>query len=228
MKTKLLFASLGAILCLAIAPTALAQKIGAPTQSTSTHVKKAAVLPLMFFKDDEPSDNTTAINSFKGELDAVLEHYGITKMDQATVNGTWQQSTGQIWDDKQYVLPRPEDLVAFGKKMGVDYVVFSRLKWHVKSVWVGLGPKTKADATLDLWIIDIRASEFELKADSIKAGDTEKEPAWRTAGAILLTPIFTVVSGGPETPHMERAGVTALDKALEPWVTKQQNLKIGG
>ena len=39
------------------------------------------------------------------------------------------------------------------------------------------------------------------------------------AGAdVLLTPLVTVVSGGPKTPHEQRAVQIAVAKALKDWV----------
>lgn len=219
---------LSILMAIAMPLTAFGQKIGrVETAKAAIAVKKVAILPLLFFKDNDVSENKTAIGAYTSELDAVLDTYGIQRVDQATVNSSWQQLTGQPFSTREYQLPPAEQLVELGKKLGVDYVIFSRLKWHVRSVWVFLGPKTKAEAVVDLWIVDVANSEFALKADGIKGNDTEKEPLWKTGVTLFVAPI-SIVSGGPETPRMERSGRTALDKALEPWIQKQANSKIGG
>ncbi|MGC8668834.1 MAG: hypothetical protein ACP5VE_12045 [Chthonomonadales bacterium] len=50
----------------------------------------------------------------------------------------------------------------------------------------------------------------------------------RPAGTVLLTPLFTVVSGGPKTPHEQRAVQLAIAKAIQPWLAarRPKNLKI--
>jgi hypothetical protein len=39
---------------------------------------------------------------------------------------------------------------------------------------------------------------------------------------VLLTPLVTVVSGGPKTPHEQRAVQIAVAKAFRDWVKASQ------
>ncbi len=210
---------------------ATAQKIGSTaTINTAKGLKKVAMLPLMFRErdkdDSEECTNTTAIDSYQKILTGVFEKLGIEVVDVSQTNAMWREITGQLFETKEFQLPRAEDLVALGKRLGVDYILTSRCLWQVRTIWVGLGPKTKANATVDIWLVDVANSEFLLKADTVKADDTEREPMWKTGVTLFVAPI-SVVSAGPKTPHMQRAGTTALEKALLPWVEQQQaNVKI--
>jgi hypothetical protein len=56
---------------------------------------------------------------------------------------------------------------------------------------------------------------------------TAKEDSLKAVGTILLTPLFTVVSGGPKTPHEQRAVQLAIAKAIQPWLAQHpQTRKI--
>lgn len=214
---------------LACSQLLLAQKIGATPKDSVTATKKVAILPLMFRerdKGEEESTNTTAINDYTKALNGAFEKLGIEIVEPSRVSAGWREMTGQPFDTRHFTLPDAADLVAFGKRLGVDYVLVSRCLWHIRTPWVGLGPKTKANATVDLWLVDVHQSEFALKAEEVKADSTEKEPLWKTGVTIFIAPI-SVVSGGPKTPHMQRAGVLGLAKAIQPWAEKQQgDIKI--
>lgn len=218
------------VVIVALVATASAQKIGAKDPIAPTvKLKSVAILPLMFREGDSESTNKTAIDAYRTSLSDVFAKLGMEQIDQGKVNGIWQRSNGQMFDPSRFDLPTPEDLVKFGKDLGVDYVVVSRCSWTIRTPWVGLGPKTKAISKVDLWIIDIAKSEFALKADAVTSDSTEKEPGWKSAVSLLVAPI-SVFSGGPKTPHMTRSGQLSLAKALDPWIGKQapSKIRIGG
>jgi hypothetical protein len=58
----------------------------------------------------------------------------------------------------------------------------------------------------------------ELKMDS-----TAKEDTLKALGTVFISGLFTMVSGGPKTPHEQRAASLGIAKALEPWLA--QHLK---
>src|SRR5205823_6457464 len=95
--------------------------------------------------------------------------------------------------------------------------------WHTKSVWIGLGPKTKSDCTVDVLIVDVRSEEVALDAKQVKMDSTAKEDTLKALGSVFVSGLFTVVSGGPKTPHEQRAVQLATAKAMEPWLI--QHLK---
>lgn len=127
-------------------------------------------------------------------------------------------------------LPSAENLLKLGKAMNVQFVCAGRASWHTKSVWVGLGPKTKADCTVDCIVIDVAKAEVVLDAKGIKADSTRKEAGLETAGAILVSFGITALSGGPKTPHQQRSAILAISDALKPFLGSpaNQNRKIGG
>ena len=168
---------------------------------------------------------------YKKALYGTFERIGIARISQARANNAWRNMKGSTFSTSLFQMPKPEDLVQLGKELGADYVVVSRCHWKIRTPWVGLGPKTKAHATVDLWIIDVAKSEFALKADQIKSDSTEKAPEWRWAVDLFVAPI-SVFSGGPKTDHQKRSGVLSLGKALQPWLEKmkvgENSIKIGG
>lgn len=208
-----------------------AQKIG--TAKTGDKMKQVAFLPLMFHEmdggHDGTSTNETAIGTYAKNLYGVFERLGIERFEQAAVNARWRTLNGTMFAAEAFQTPPATALVELGKSLGVDYVVVSRLAWKIRSPWVGLGPKTKAHATLDLWVVDVNKSEFALKADEVKADSTEKAPDWKWAVDLLVAPV-SMFSGGPKTPHMQRSATIVLGRAINPWVTKQVTAsnKIGG
>lgn len=231
MKTQVRFLFVFLVL-LGAANSALAQKIGAKDPIAPTvKLKTIAVLPLMFRKGDSESSNKTAIDAYRANLLDAFTKLGIEQVDQAKVNGTWQRSTGQMFEPSRFDLPTPEDIVKFGKDMGVDYVAVSRCRWDVRTVVTWKGIQTTAKARTDLWIIDVVKSEFALKVDGAVTDSREKIPDWKAAVSLLVLPI-SFVSGGPETPQMVRSGQLSVAKALAPWLEKMQTggnkIRIGG
>lgn len=225
MKNSLLI-----VFLVALVATASAQKIGAKDPVVPTvNLKKIAVLPLMFRKNDSESNNKTAIDAYRANLLDAFTKLGIEQIDQAKVNGTWRLSIGHMFEASRFELPTPEDVVKFGKDMGVDYVAVSRCRWDVKSIVSFKGIQTRARATIDLWIINIPKSEFSLKTDGAVTDSRENLPDWKVAVSLLILPI-TFLSGGPETPHMVRSGQMSVAKALAPWLEKQTpgQIRIGG
>ena len=210
---------------------ASAQKIGGDNvPSTTYRLSTAAILPIAYFKDDDAlpiEDHKESQDMFRDSLKALIEHYGIKQADQASTNSAYAQTVGQPYVTDRYTdLPKPEDLVRMGKHLGVDLVIVPRCRWHVKSIVTITGLKTKASAKVDLWIIDVRQSQFDLHANAISADDTEADNALKIAAAILVAPVAVFISGGAEAPHLQRAGVAGLIKAIKPWTEKQDNAKI--
>lgn len=133
------------------------------------------------------------------------------------------EELGQLpatFDDKQ--------LLQFGKRMGVDYVCAGTLGWRVRSVWVGLGPKTKADATVNVRIIDVKAGTVALDVRDFSSASTKAEKWYESAGALLLTWGITLFSGGPKTGHIQKAAVRGIGGATDAFFSSPGPKKIGG
>ncbi len=227
MKKSLLM-----VVLVALVATVNAQKIGATAPKTVTNQPKVAFMPLMFQENDKGVREyvNSAREPYEKALYGTFEKMGIARIDQAIVNNAWRKVKDEVFNTALFELPDPANLVKLGQDLGVDYVVVSRCHWLVRSPWVGLGPKTKAHATVDLWIIEVPKSEFALKADQVKSDSTEKAPDWRLAVDLFLAPI-SAFSGGPKTNHEIKSGVLSLGKAIQPWLEKMQTtskIRIGG
>lgn len=125
-------------------------------------------------------------------------------------------------------LPSDKEILALGQKAGVDFVCVGTLSWRVRSVWVGLGPKTKADAVVSCRIVDVSKATVALDAQDVNSASTKAEKWFESAGAILLTWGITLFSGGPKTPHIQKAGVKAIGAATDPFFQVSSGRKIGG
>lgn len=203
------------------APTASGQKIGQEKRpAESAKLKRVAVMPMAFQEGQQTAKNEEATGTYRTALLGALEKLGLEVIDPGKVNAAWRGLTGELFDPTKFALPSPAALISLGKELAADFVVVSRCSWRVRSLWVGVGPKTKAHARVDLWIVDVARSEFSLKAENVLSDSTEREPGWKTAVTILVLPV-SFVSGGPKTPHLKRSGVLSLMKALEPWAEKQ-------
>ena len=148
---------------------------------------------------------------------------------EARVVNTWTQDLGYSFEEPRKDLPTPKQLLKLGKKLGVDWVVSSRAVWHTRSIWIGLGPKTKSDCTLDMVIVDVKNGELSLDARNVIGDSTAKEDPLTAGASVLLglvhvegqflTLPITAVSGGPKTPREQSAVLLAIAKAIQPWLT---------
>ena len=182
----------------------------------------------------------TAVKTAKETLLALFASEGVKPALKADTLHTWIDVLGnrqpvELYKVREYVpdLPRPQELLKLGQQLNVDFVCAGRLTWHSTSKWVGLGPKTKAYAYLDLMLIDVEKKLVLVDAKRIKTDSTRIEKGWETAASILVSGGFTVLSGGPKTPHQQRAAQIAIAMALEPWlkereVERRTKRRIGG
>jgi hypothetical protein len=147
---------------------------------------------------------------------------------EARVMLTWTKDMGHAPASQSAGLPTPKDLLILGEKLGVDWVITGHALWHTRSIWIGMGPKTKSDCTVDMVIVDVKKRELSLDARQVKLGCAPSDPPLKAATALLLglasrgllssTLPLTVVSGGPKTPREESAVRLAIAKAMEPWL----------
>jgi hypothetical protein len=195
-------------------------------------VPKVAILPWTL-KDGTETANKTA----KDVLVTLFEKSRFEVVSSARVLSMWENEMGEApvkeilnSQDALPAMPQATRLLELGKKLGVDLVCAGRADWHTKSVWVALGPKTKAECTVDVMIIDVKKQEIILQADAVKGDSTRTEKGLETAGALLVSFGITALSGGPKTPHQQRAATNAIAKSMEPWLRTQAaaGKKIGG
>ena len=230
MITTIAFAAL--ICASGIQDQDVAQK--EPIKSAKT-TETVAVLPFAM-----QAGTPTAVQTAKDTLIGLFAAEGVLEVEKAKVLRAWVDTLGfkhpgEQYEAMEYVadLPRAQALLKLGQELGVDYVCAGRLTWHTTSKWVALGPKTKAYAYLDLMLIDVEEKLILVDAKRIETDSTRIEKSWETAASLLISSGFTMLSGGPKTPHQQRAAQMAIAKALEPWLLEREvarriKKRIGG
>jgi len=188
----------------------------APQAGARQQAETMAVLPWIFEKGTD-----TAVRTGKETLDKLLSHSGLEVTPEGRVTSTWINQLGLTLPDKD--LPQPADLLKLGQALKVNYVMAGKASWHSRSIWVGLGPKTKSTCTVDVLIVDVQSQSLVLNNRNVKMDSTAKEDALKALGTVFVSSLFTVVSGGPKTPHEQRAVQLGIGKALEPWLVPRMS-----
>jgi hypothetical protein len=183
-------------------------------QDTTRRAKATSVVyPIIFEKDSgTEGSRKTAYESLRG----VMEKAGYTLIAEPVATGAWADL--RIPMPTATNGPRAEEIQQFGGKVQADYVLTGTIHFHSRSIWVGLGPKTISTATVSVKLYDAHTGKLEYQKSGAQGRSDEREDALKAAGAILLTPFVTAVSGGPKTPHEQRAVQIAVARAMEGWV----------
>src|SRR5262249_18165658 len=149
------------------------QKTQEPTPKSGTTM---AIVPWVF-------ENGTkgAISTSKEYLNTVLSKSGIEVIPEGRVVAAWTKDIGTDLDSEKRSLPMPKQMLALGEKLGVNWVMAGRSRWHTRSIWVTLGPKTKSDCTVDMMIVDVNKGEVVLDQKAVRMDSTAKEDALKAA-----------------------------------------------
>ncbi len=191
---------------------------------TTNVVKVPKVAVLWTFAENEKGTSEAGMRTANDLIRKLFEQKaGFEIVSEALSRAAWSE-TGLPEKPNTFeelgqlpILPDAKKLLEFGQKAGVDYVCVGNLGWRVRSVWVGLGPKTKADATVSAMIIDVNKKEVVLDAKDVSSDSTKAEKWYESAGALLVTWGITIFSGGPKTPHIQRAAVKGIGFATDPF-----------
>ncbi len=199
-----------------------------PAQSRLNAPESVAILPWIY-EHGTPGAQKTA----KDYLQAVLTKSLFFREDsfqfipEERVVHTWTVEMGHNLALERTGIPPPTELLKLGQKLGVDWVITGHARWHTRSVWIGLGPKTKSDCTVDMVIVDVKKREMSLDARNVKLDSAPREDPLKAATVVLLglaggklisTLPLTVVSGGPKTPREQNAVQAAIATAIRPWL----------
>jgi hypothetical protein len=167
------------------------------------------VYPVVF------SRNSGTVTSRKTGVEAikqVLQKAGYTLISSTVAANTWRRlGLPMPMTDRPATL---SDLVRFGKAVKAQYVVAPVFDFNSRSIWVDLGPRTVSTATVDIIITDVAHEKATYTREDVSGRSDEKFDATLAGGVIL--------SGGPKTPHEQRAVQIAVAKALRDWVTPTQ------
>ncbi len=168
-----------------------------------------------------------AITTVRDTVTALFKMGGYEVVQTEVTAEVWQSALDKkkpklTYKVKDYMpdLPSPKELLLLGEKAGYDYVFVYRCKFHADNVWVTLGPKTKGYCTVDAYLVDVKNRELDMEASKLRADSTRVEKGWETAASILVSHMFTTVSGGPKTPHLQASSQLAFAKTFEPWLEK--------
>ncbi|MCX6361605.1 MAG: hypothetical protein NT029_17515 [Armatimonadetes bacterium] len=212
---------LGAVCAAAVAvgPVATAMQAGPPQAEGdgTVRVETIAVLPWHLVDGTDGARKTA-----KDFLTDILVKVRVDRLSDVKTVAAWQE-TNQTEFAPSPQMPTAAQMLRVGQKMGVDWVMAGSAAWHSRSVWVSLGPKTKSTCAVTVRIVDVKRQEVALDVKDLKMDSTAKEDTLKALGTVFISGLFTMVSGGPKTPHEQRAATLGIAKALEPWLA--QHLK---
>jgi hypothetical protein len=191
-----------------ILPSAIAQDAARDTPRGTV-----VVYPVVFSRNSgDDTSRKTAVRS----VQEVLQKAGYTMISNTVASNAWRHMG----------IPMPmadspastADIVRFGQGIKARYVVSVVFDFHSRSIWVDLGPRTVSTVTMDVVITDVEQGKTVYDREDISGRSDEKFDLLKAGADILITPLVTVVSGGPKTHHEQRAAQIAVSKALRGWV----------
>jgi hypothetical protein len=164
------------------------------------------------FQNGDPTSQTTAISS----VEEIMQKAGYSTIPGQVARTAWN-ANGRP-QSRFRNMPTSATLEAYGKAVHADRIYYGSVSWHTRSIWVDLGPKTVSTATVDVYVFDVAADKVVYRSRGIEGRSDETENAYKVAADILITPLVTVVSGGPATPREQRAVQIALGRAYHSWI----------
>jgi hypothetical protein len=173
----------------------------------------AVVYPVVFTRNSgDDTSRKTAVRS----IEESLQKAGYTIVSGRVAAGAWRRlgSPMPTADDPA----RRSDLVKLGSTLKARYVVSAIVDFHSRSIWVDLGPRTVSSATVDIVITDVDQDKTIYSRQDVTGRSDEKFDLAKAGADLLITPLVTIVSGGPKTPHEQRAVQIAVAKAMHDWV----------
>lgn len=145
------------IVALALVAPTWAQE---PKPAATAPIPKVGYLPFTFSEDRPP-----AIEKVNNALKTLVQGVGMEWVDEGRILGVWTRDLGERPTPKQ--IPEDKKLLNLGRRLGVDYLVAGTCDWKIRSIWVALGPKTKAVCTVELVVIDVRNERVAHRAKEV-------------------------------------------------------------
>jgi len=161
--------------------------------------------------------NITSRTMVTDTIRRICEHQGYTVLPQAAIDGSFQSMNPAI--GMRGGRPGLKGLARYASAVQATHLIYGVASWHTRSIWVGTGPKTISTATIDLYVYNAQTGAITYKRKAEGRSD-EKESVLKDVADVILTPLVTVVSGGPATPREQRAAQIALGRALRPWIQR--------
>jgi hypothetical protein len=177
--------------------------------------KTVAIIPWNF-RGGTPG----AVETARRTIDGFFDRAGYDRISTSKVDNAWPHRHRLVGSESETMPEMPTDdaLRHIGHDLGANMVCVGDVSWHTRSIWVALGPKTKSTCTLSMKLMNLDNNATVLSDKDLVVDDTAEESGFQTAAGILTGGLVTIVSGGPETPHQQRAVQVALSQAFEPWL----------
>jgi hypothetical protein len=176
-----------------------------------------AVYPIIF---NHNSGDETSRKTAIGAIDESLQKGGYTLISSRVAANTWRRLGLPMATAEEPA--RRTDLVRLGTELKARYVVSAVVLFHTRSIWVDLGPRTVSSATVDIVITDVNDDKTVYSRTDVTGRSDEKFDLAKAGADLLITPLVTIVSGGPKTPHEQRAVQIAVAKAMRDWVRPEE------
>jgi hypothetical protein len=199
--------------CTLFAAAAILAALPQASQAQERERGTVAVYPVVFSHNSgDGTSRKTAIRS----IEETLQKGGFTLISDRVSANTWRRlGLPNPGDDEP---ARRSDLVRLGTELKARFVVSAVVNFHSRSIWVDLGPRTVSSATVDISITDTTADKTVYSRQDVTGRSDEKFDFVKAGADLLITPLVTIVSGGPKTPHEQRAVQIAVAKAMRDWV----------
>jgi hypothetical protein len=176
-----------------------------------------AICPIIFDKSGTSGSRQSAEMAIRQDLQTM----GYTLISDTVAASNWNRLGLSVPADAYPA--HVEDLVRFGNTVHADYVVSAKFHFHSRSIWVDIGPKTVSTVTVDMVVIDVSQNKLVYsKLGASGRSDARGKMIDLAPLATLSPPIQTMVSGGPKTPHEQRAAEIAVASALHDWLLPVQ------
>lgn len=176
--------------------------------------RTAAAYPWSFRRGTDTARETAMTT-----IEEIIHKAGFSAIPRDTALSTWSDHYAEPTYGRA---PSRKTLLAYGRALKVDRVLYGSISWHTRSIWVNAGPKTISTATLTAYVLDIASGQVVYSRGGVVGRSDERASNLKIAAAVLFTPIVTAVSGGPATPREEKAVQIALALAYRSWVEKAQ------
>jgi hypothetical protein len=89
------------------------------------------------------------------------------------------------------VWPSASALQKFGRAAKVDKILYGKVSWRTRSVWVNTGQKTISTASVTAYVFDVARGRNVYSRTKVQARSDEKPSVNRVAEAILSSPLIT-------------------------------------
>ena len=167
------------------------------------------------FQDGNVTSRTMVLEPVR----RIAEHQGLAIVSPEVV----QQVSDSMGPGFGIRRGRPDlaKLSSFAASTHANIVIFGKASWHTRSIWVGTGPKTISTASITLYVFNARLGTVTYSKRNVEGRSDEKESTLKDVADVILTPLITVVSGGPATPREQRAAQIAIGRAMRPWVMQR-------